>query len=305
MMEIQGVIPPMLTPFDRNGEVNYDAHVRNVRRWNKDNLGGYLVLGSNSETPFLSEAEKLKLVALTAEHASSGRIVIAGTGLESTQETIRLTNLAAGRGANAALILTPFFYGVQMNDAALINHFRRIADASKIPVLIYNVPFYTRLMISVGAVLALSEHPNIIGMKDSSGDVPRLAELKRVLPESFSVIMGSASSWYPALTLGVRAGILAVSNFAGNECAFIQALHSAGNTEEAIRLYLRLVPANIAVTATYGVPGLKYASTLLGYEGGGVRSPLLPLDADAESRIRSILEQAGLLDQKSGRLRQE
>lgn len=295
MITIHGVFPPMLTPFTQSGEVDFDAHIRNIERWNKVDLGGYLVLGSNSETPYLAESEKLKLVELTVKHTTKGRVVLAGTGLESTRETIRLTNVIAGLGVHAALVLTPHFYGSQMNDDALINHFQKVADASRIPILVYNVPGYTHLVISIDAVRKLSEHPNIVGMKDSSGDIPRLSALKKFIPPSFNLIVGSASAWYPALTLGIKAGILALANFAGSQCAQVQQLFEEGKQEAANALHLKLVPVNTAVTSTHGIAGLKYAASLLGYDGGYVRSPLLELNETARNDIKRVVEAAGLL----------
>jgi 4-hydroxy-2-oxoglutarate aldolase len=285
----------MLTPFAANGDVDYDAHVRNLERWTKDDLGGYLVLGSNSETAYLTEKEKLRLIELTAAHAPHGRTILAGTGLESTRETIRLTNLAAEAGAHCALVLTPSFYGGQMGDEAQVRHFRAVADGAKIPVLIYNVPAYTHLVISPQAVRTLAEHPNIIGMKDSSGDVPRMAALKATLPPSFQFIVGTAGALYPALTLGVRAGVLALANFAGSACTKVQALHDAGKLEEARALYFSLIPVNAAVTSQFGVPGLKCAASLAGYDAGATRSPLLPVTQAVRDEIARVMRAAGLL----------
>jgi 4-hydroxy-2-oxoglutarate aldolase len=293
--EIRGVYPPMLTPFTAAGDVDYNAHKRNIDRWNKIGLAGYLVLGSNSETPYLNESEKMKLIELTMQYASRGRTVLAGTGLESTRETIRLTNMAAELGAHAALVLTPCFYGSQMTDEALVGHFSRIADASRIPVLLYSVPVYTHLAISVEAVGILSRHQNIIGMKDSSGDVPRLAALLKAVPEAFHIVVGSVSAWYPALQLGIRAGILALANFAGSRCIALQEWHDSGETWKAQGLHEQLVPINRAVTLTYGLAGLKYAATLVGYEGGSVRSPLMPLGDAAAEEIRGLVSAAGLV----------
>jgi 4-hydroxy-2-oxoglutarate aldolase len=285
----------MLTPFTDSGDVDYDAHARNLGRWKKDDLGGYLVLGSNSETAYLTEKEKLRLIELTVEHAAQGRTVLAGTGLESTRETIRLTNLAASAGAHAALVLTPSFYGGQMGDEAQVRHFRAVADGSKIPVLIYNVPAYTHLVISADAVRTLAAHPNIIGMKDSSGDVPRMAALKATLPGAFQFIVGTAGALYPALSLGVTAAVLAPANFAGSTLAKVQALHDAGKLAEARALYYALLPVNAAVTAQFGVPGLKCAAALAGYEAGATRSPLLPVTDAVRDQIARIMRTAGLL----------
>lgn len=294
-LPISGILPPIITPFRENGDLDYEAFVRNIKRWNEDSLAGYLVLGSNSETPYLTEEEKLKLIELTMQHAAKGRLVHAGTGLESTRETIRLTNVAARLGVHAALVLTPSFYGGQMNDPALINHFTAVADASDIPILIYNVPKFTYLNISVEAVRVLSQHPNIIGMKDSLGDVAQLEAFKKDVPTDFNLIVGTASALYPALRLGIKAGILALANCCPNECAEIQRLFEKGDLEKAKELQARMLPLNKVVTETYGVAGLKYAATLMGYEGGHVRSPLLPLTDKVKTAIRQIMTEANLL----------
>ena len=262
----------MITPFKANGEVDYSAFARNIERWNKDPLAGYLVLGSNSETAYLSEKEKLKLIGLAVETAAKGKIVLAGTGLESTQGTILLTNAAAKLGADAALVLTPSFYAGQMTDDAVIRHYSAVADAAEIPVLIYNVPKFTHFNISAGAVEALSRHRNIVGMKDSAGNIAQLEAFKNVVPEGFNLIVGSASVLHPALKLGIRAAIVALANCAPGKCAEMQRLYDAGKDEHAQMLQSRMIPVNKAVTDTYGIAGLKYACTLTGYDGGCVRS---------------------------------
>jgi len=294
-LPIHGIIPPMITPFKENGDVDYDAFSRNIERWNAIDLGGYLVLGSNSETPYLAEAEKLKLVELTVKTAAKDRIVLAGTGMESTRETIRLTNAAAKLGANAALVITPNFYGGQMTDAALIKHYTAVADGADIPILIYNVPKFTHLNIAVEAVKIISQHPNIAGMKDSHGKIEQLEAFKKVAPETFSLIVGSVSILYPALALGIRSGILAFANCAPSQCCEVERLFEDGKHFAARELQARLVPVNKAVTDTYGIAGLKYACTLMGYEGGHARSPLLSLTEEERNSIKQILQQYELL----------
>lgn len=284
----------MITPFKENGDVDYDAFGRNIERWNATPLSGYLVLGSNSETPYLTETEKLTLIELTVQAAAKDRIVLAGTGLESTRETIRLTNEAARRGAHAALIITPFFYCEQMTDAALIHHYTTIANVAEIPVLIYNVPKFTHVNVSAEAVRVLSRHPNIIGMKDSLGSAEQLKAFKNVVPQTWSLIVGSASILYPALELGIRAGILALANCAPAQCCEVQRLFEEGKHFAAHELQAQLISVNKAVTDTFGIAGLKYASTLMGYEGGHVRAPLLPLTEDERQCIQRILEDSEL-----------
>jgi 4-hydroxy-2-oxoglutarate aldolase len=291
----QGVIPPMMTPFRENEQVDYGKFSRNINRWNNEDLGGYLVLGSNSEASYLSETEKLTLIKLTVEQAKRGRTVIAGTGLESAKETLRLTEKAARLGIDAALVLTPSYFIDQMTDEVLVEYFTFVADRSPVPILIYNVPKYTHVNISLNALQQLSGHPNIAGMKDSKGDIAQVELFVKNIPENFQVIVGSASVWYPALRLGVTSGILALSNFAGSQCAQVQSLFKAGEIREAEELHNSLVAVNTAITATYGVVGLKYAATLAGYEGGFVRRPLLPLSDESKRALRGILQTAGIL----------
>jgi 4-hydroxy-2-oxoglutarate aldolase len=294
--KIKGVLPPMITPFDENGEVDYERHVKNVEKWNEYSLAGYLVLGSNSETVYLTEEEKLKLIELTVKHKKEGRLVMVGTGMESTQATIDLTNKAADLGADCALIITPFYYGGKMNDEALINFFTEVADKVKIPVLIYNVTKFTHINISPKAVAVLSKHPNIIGMKDSSGSIPQLIDFKKVVDmNDFNLMVGTASAWYPALTLGVEASVMALANCCPGECVDVQKEFELGNLDNARELYERVFPVNTAVTGTFGIAGLKYSCDLLGFEGGYVRKPLLQLKDEEKVKVKEILAKAQLL----------
>lgn len=291
-IQLKGVIPPMITPFKENGDPDYSAFTSNIEKWNNDKMAGYLVLGSNSETVYLNEEEKIEFIKLTVEHAKKGRHVMAGTGAESLRETIRFTNIAAKLGAHSALVLTPYYYGSQMTTEALIKYFTALADNSDIPVLIYNVPKFTHVNIKADAVAALSKHPNIIGMKDSLGDVPQLATFKRVVPEDFNLMVGTASAWYPALALGITAGIMALANCNPNECAIVQEEFEKGNWEKARSIYQAVFPINSAVTATYGIAGLKHACDVLGYKGGFVRSPMLELALSDKEKIEDIIKKS-------------
>ena len=294
-LQLKGVLPPMITPFKENGDVDYDAYSYNIDKWNGTKLAGYLTLGSNSETPFLSEDEKIELIKLTVSGAAKDKHVMVGTGLDSIKDTIKLTNKAASLGAQSALILTPSFYKSAMNSAAIIDYFTQVANNVDIPVLIYNVPKFTDVNIGANAVAKLSEHPNIIGMKDSSGNVPQLATFVRVSADDFNVMVGTAGAWYPALALGVKAGVHALANCCPNECAEVQELFDAGNWEAARDLYQRVFPVNAAVTGAYGIAGLKYGCELMGYKGGYVRSPLQQLKDSQKEELRKIYETAKLI----------
>jgi len=292
-INIKGVIPPMITPFDKNDMVDYGKFIGNIEKWNEYDLAGYLVLGSNSETVYLTEEEKLKLIELTFEHGKQGRLVIAGTGMESTSATIDLTNKAACLGADCALIVTPFYYGEKMNDEALINFYTDVANNVNIPIMIYNVTKFTHVNISPNAVGFLCKHPNIIGMKDSSGNVSQLVDLKRAVGDAeFNLMVGTASIWYPALTLGVKGCVLALANCCPGECIEVQKRFEEGDFEKARELYEGVFPVNTAVTGKYGIAGLKYACDLLGFEGGYVRKPLIQLQDNEKIELEEILKKA-------------
>ena len=294
-LQLKGVMPPMVTPFKENGEVDYDAFVYNVQKWNDTKLTGYLVLGSNSETCYLTWDEKIELIKLTVANASKDKHLCVGSGMESIADTIKLTNQAAELGMQSALVLTPFYYIGKMKAKALITYFTEVADHTDIPIMIYNVPKFTHNNIEAAAVAELCKHPNIIGMKDSTGDVPQMATWKRITTPDFNCMVGTAGAWFPCLCLGVKAGIHALANCCPNECAEIQELFDAGKYEESRALYQRMFPVNSAVTGTYGIAGLKYACDRLGYKGGQVRKPLLPLTEDEKKGLDAILEKAELV----------
>jgi 4-hydroxy-2-oxoglutarate aldolase len=222
--------------------------------------------------------------------------VIAGTGCESTWETIHLTNACARLGAHAALVVTPHYYGGRMNDAALLRHFTAVADQAEVPILIYNVTKFTHIQTSLALVAALSRHPNVIGIKDSNGNVSFLGEMINQVDQDFRVLVGTAGALFGALSLGCAGGVLALANVAPEACVRIARLVQAGDFEQAGRLQKKMLPVNSAVTATYGVPGLKAALDMLGYFGGDPRPPLLPAGDKEKAEIREILKQAELLD---------
>jgi 4-hydroxy-2-oxoglutarate aldolase len=293
--DLHGIFPPIPTPFV-DGKVAYDKLAANIASWNKTGLKGYVAFGSNGEYVYLSEAEKLEVVRTVVQTAGPGMKVIAGTGCESTWQTIKLTNECAKLGAHAALVVTPFYYGGRMNEAALYKHFTEVADQAAIPILIYNVTKFTNINTSVGLVARLSRHPNIIGIKDSNGNVSSLGEMVATAEKDFSVLVGTAGALFGALTLGAVGGVLALANVAPEACVQIHRLVSQGRIDPARELQLRMLPVNTAVTATYGVPGLKAALDMLGCFGGDPRLPLLPASEKERGEIREILKKAGLLE---------
>jgi 4-hydroxy-2-oxoglutarate aldolase len=293
-INLKGVFPPITTPFI-DGRVAHDKLAFNIEKWANTGLKGFVVLGSNGEYVYLSEKEKRAVVETVVKAAPDDKLIIAGTGCESTQETIKLTNDCAEYGAHAALVITPHYYGGKTSDAALISHFTAIADNAAIPLLLYNVPKFTHVSMTAKVVTRLAEHPNIIGLKESSGNVNLLGQYINNVDADFQVLVGTAGVLFGGLTIGCAGGILALANVAPQKCVEIFDLVNAGKFEEAKKLQLKMIPPNNAVTAIYGVPGLKAAMDMLGYFGGEPRSPLLPASEKEKQEIREILEQAELL----------
>ena len=290
-LRLEGVIPPLVTPFRDEGRLDLAAFEANLESYGEEDLGGYLVLGSNGEAASLEEDEKLTLISVARSRAGA-RPLLAGTGLESTRATIALTCKAAERGADAVLVLTPCYYKSQMTVEAWQRHYEAVAEASPIPVLIYSVPSFTGIPWPAALTPALAAHPRIVGLKESSGDVGLLGRTVASVPSAFQVLCGSGPVFYPALCVGARAGILAVACCAPRPAAALYRAFRAGDHARARRLQEALTPLATAVTSTHGVAGLKLAMTLRGRQGGAVRAPLLPLPAAVGQELMAMLTQA-------------
>ena len=292
---LSGIFPPIPTPFDGQGDVDYPALGRNLTRWNLYDLAGYAVLGSNGETVHLTLEEKVRLLAAAREAIPEGKLLMAGTGCESTRDTISLTRQAADVGADVALVITPHFYDGKMTPQALVGHFHAVADASPIPVVLYNVPKFTHVDIDAPTIARAGAHPNVIGIKDSGGNITKIADTVRLVDPGFQVLAGSAGFLFAALAVGAVGGVLALANIAPQQCIHIWRLFQAGQWAEAADLQRRMVPVNAAITARYGIAGLKAALELLGYTGGPVRAPLLDLTEDERQALQEVLSAGGLL----------
>jgi len=294
-ISLSGIFPPLTTPFE-NGKVSLKHFYENINKLNKTNLSGYVVLGSNGESCFLTREEKLLLIKAAKEKASKNKIIIAGTGSDSIIETISLTNDAAKFGAGIALVLTPSFFKGRMNHEALLEYFSTVADKADIPILIYNVPKFTNVTIEPRTVKELSKHKNIIGIKSSSTDIAYLGEILNSVDNDFNVIAGTASILYAGLSLGAKGGILACANILPDECVKVYELFNSGKFDEARNWQNKLLVVNKAITATYGVAGLKKAMDWLGYYGGLPRSPLQKLNISEEEKLKQILIQENFLN---------
>lgn len=289
----EGVFPALITPFaggPLGDVVDTEAFEHNIRAFNRYNFSGYLVLGSTGECVSMSDTEALGLVETARRAAAPGRLVIAGTGRESTKLAIDFTNAAAGLGIDAALVRPPAYFKSRMSREALRRHYLAVADEAKVPIIIYNIPQNTGVVIEPALIVELAAHPNIAGLKESSGSIAYLEEIIRRLPNDFSYLVGSGYMILPALVMGACGAILAVANAAPAHCIAIHDLFRQGRVEEAARLQLDIVPLNKAVMETYGIPGLKYAAGLIGQRGGLVRPPLLPLDEKGPAEIEELMK---------------
>jgi len=290
-MKLSGVMPPITTPF-QDGKLASDKLKKNFQKWNKADLSGYLVLGSNGEAVYLNEKEKIKVVEISRESIPTSKIMLVGTGMESTQETILFTNQVAKMGADCALVVTPSYFKGSMKPQVLYDHFIAVADSSRIGIFIYNVPQFTGINLDPEIVAKLSEHPNVIGIKDSSGNIGQLGEMIHLSSQKgFAVFVGSAPVFFPALCVGAVGGILAVANVVPQECVRIQNLFNKGNMNEARALQGRLTPLAKAVTTKYGIGGLKMAMDLSGYFGGDPRSPLKRPGKEIQEELKRRLLQ--------------
>jgi len=294
-MSVSGAYAPIPTPFDASGAVAHDKLAENIARWSETSLAGFVVLGSNGEFVYLSDKEKLEVLETARQAIPKDKLFIAGTGCDSTRSTLELTEQTAAIGADAAIVITPSYYTPKMDAQAMRRHFLELAERSPLPIFLYNIPVCTGVDLSAETVVELAEHPKIAGIKDSSGNVVKLGDIIRAAPPTFNVLAGSAGFFYPALVLGAVGGIMALANIAPEQCHRIYRYTQEGRHEEAQQLQLKMIPPNVALTARFGVPGLKLALDWLGYYGGPVRSPLGPLDEVQQATLRAILAEGGIL----------
>ncbi len=294
-MNLHGIFAPLTTPFEANGSLALTRLRENVARYNQTGLAGYVSNGSTSESVLLKWEEVYRVWETVRDSAASGKILIAGTGAESTGETIAHTHRAAKIGYAAALVRTPSFYKPAMNQHTLAEHYLRVADAATIPVMVYSVPIFTHVTVEAGLIARVAHHPNIIGIKDSSGNVEGVAAIIAAAPTRFQTLVGSAATLYESLEVGAVGAILALADAFPELCAEIYECSRAGDRAKAQSLAEKLIAPSRLLGAQYGIAGLKYALDRLGYYGGPPRLPLLPASDEARVDIDAML--ANLMSQ--------
>jgi 4-hydroxy-2-oxoglutarate aldolase len=288
-MKLSGILTPIPTPFDADGAVNPGKLGAALTRLSSTRLSGFVVLGSNGEAVLLDDDESDRVLGAAREAIPRGKAFLAGTGRESTQATIAATRRAAKLGADAVLVRTPGFFKGQMTNDAFVRHYTAVADASPVPVLLYNFTLLTGVNLLPAAAARLATHPNIIGMKESGSDIAQIADLVSSTPEDFIVFAGSAATLYPALCAGCAGGILALGSVVPDMLVRLFELVAAGRHSDARTLQRKIVPLARMLGPTYGVPGLKAALGLVGLDVGVPRLPLAPVDEKGIAAIREVL----------------
>lgn len=290
-----GIYTPIVTPFKKDESLDYGKMAHNLARWGDTDLDGIVVLGSNGEFIYLSHQEKLDVIKFAINNFNKDKKVIVGTSYDSTIETIRFIKEAADIGADGVLVLPPHYYKGNMNEDILYRHFIDVAEESPVPVMLYNMLRNTGINLSSSLVAKLAKHPNILGIKDTSGNIVQLTEIVRDTDDNFSVFAGNAGYLLPALSIGARGATVALGNILPEDCCKLVAFVKEGKMQEARALQLKMLEINYLVTGGLGIPALKYALNLLGYQGGEPRRPLRPLNEKDAEIVKAALIKYGAI----------
>jgi len=284
-----GIFPPVTTPFDATtGDVAPQRFRENVERLLAAGVDGVVVSGSTGEAPLLDPDEQQHLVGLAREAVKDGKWVIAGTGAESTRQTIASSKAAATAGANAVLVRPPSYFSAAATPETLAAHFRAVADASPVPVIVYNIPKYTHLALAPALLQQLASHERIIGVKDSSGDPKSVAAYREAVPQ-WAVLVGGASLLFTALELGCQGGIVGVACFAPALCVQLVREFEQGHRAAAGQLQDRITPLDKEIVGKLGPAGVKAAMDAVGLYGGPVRAPLAPISPADRERVSALV----------------
>lgn len=294
-IDLTGLSLPITTPFKTDEDVDLAGLTANIQKWNGAGVTGYVALGSTGERANLDEREYLQVLETARRATPDTFTFIAGAGQQSTRGTVREIERAAAAGADAVLVITPSFYRSAITQAALIDYYTAVADAAKIPVLLYSMPDLTGIRIEPETAARLCGHTNIVGMKDSSNDVERFKRTVELVDEDFAMMIGNGTVFADALRAGARGAILAVGCCAPDLCLQIVNAFQANENDRATQLQDRLTPLARAVTKTYGIGGLKAAMEMAGYVGGAVRAPLRRPSEEAVAEIQQLLRDAASL----------
>lgn len=293
-INLNGILPPVTTPFNEGGDVDYGALASNIARYNETGLRGYVPLGSNGEAVHLNADERRRVIETVKRAATGAHTIVAGVNEFSSRAAVEAARAAADCGADAVLVITPYFYKGSMTQERLFLHFSEVAEHSPLPVLVYNVPQNTGVVIESATIAALGAHQNIIGVKDSAGNMGTISETIRLVPEGFAVMVGNGGIVYPALNMGATGAVLGVACAAPRACVELYEAAKAGEHARARELQNRIAPLSQIVTAGLSVPGLKAAMEILGLAGRFPRAPLTPVSGSEQEKIKAVIRNTGL-----------
>jgi 4-hydroxy-2-oxoglutarate aldolase len=288
-VDLSGIFPALTTPYREDGSVSIEQFKANLARYNQTGVAGYVVVGSTGESVLLNSTESESLLAAAMEAAVPGKLPIAGTGAESTAETIARTKRAASLGYKVALVKTPYYYKPAYKPETYLRHYRAVADASPIPILLYSVPVFTGVSLETPEIVALADHPNIIGMKDSSGVILRIVEVVGQAPKQFQMLTGAAGVLHPAFVSGAKGAILALACPLPEKCVELYNLWKRGQHAEAQALQQALAAATKIMVSEASIAGVKYAMDLRGFHGGLPRLPIPPVAEEKKRQIAQVL----------------
>jgi len=288
-MDVSGIYPALTTPFAADGTVSLADVKHNIQKYNSTGVAGYVALGSTGESVMLSRKEMDEILISVKGVAGKDKKLIAGTAAESTAETIERTKRAAEVGYHVALVKTPFYYKPVYNPDVYLKHYRAVADASPIPILIYVMPLFTGVILETSTIAAIAQHPNVIGIKDSGGDVRRIGEMRNETNSSFQILTGAAPVLFPCLSMGACGAIMALASALPEKCVELYKLFTQGQHEKARDLQLQLVTASKLMVSELGIAGVKYAMDQRGYHGGLPRLPLQPLQEEQKNSLTRLL----------------
>jgi len=290
--KLSGIAAPISTPFV-SGEVAYDQLRSNIQKYSQTALTGFFALGSNGESMFLTESEKLKVLEVVLQEKADHQIVMAGAGYESTRQTISFSNQVAEMGADFVSILTPSYFKKRLTDEAMIGYYTDVADGVPVPVIAYNAPGFTGMTLTPKVVEVISRHPNMIGMKDTSKG--NMSTYISAAGDDFDILSGTVSTLFESLLIGAKGGVVSLANAFPAPCCELYDACKAIDLDQARRLHYMLIKLNKSVSGSFGVAGVKYAAEVAGYHGGDPRKPLLPITPEGRQSIRKAIEEAGLL----------
>lgn len=291
--KLAGIAAPISTPFVAQ-EVAYDQLRDNVRKYSRTALAGFFALGSNGESMFLDESEKLKVLETVLQEKADHQIVMAGASYESTRQTIAFSNQVAAMGADFVSIITPSYFKKRLTDEAMIGYYTDVADAVSIPVVAYNAPGFTGMTLTPQVIEVISRHPNVIGMKDTSKG--NMSSYLSAAAENFNILSGTVSTLFESMLLGAKGGVVSLANAFPAPCCELYEACKALDLDKARRLHYMLIKLNKSVSGSWGVAGVKYAAEVAGYHGGDPRKPLLPITEAGRQAIRKAIEDAGVME---------